>query len=456
MISMTSLADAEPRNKAEKTSSRVHQFVLENGMQVLVIPDHRAPVVTHMVWYHVGAADEPPGKAGVAHFLEHLMFKGTEKIAPAEFSKIIARNGGQDNAFTSQDATVYHQRVASDRLPLVMELEADRMRNLKLDDKTVLTERDVVLEERRSRTDNSPSAILSEQMMAALYVSHPYGAPVIGWEHEIKALNLKDAMEFYRQFYAPNNAILIVAGDVTKEQVEKLAKATYGKVKRVDGVKMQPRPQEAPPAAPRRVILKDKRAGKASFSRLYLAPSYNTAKEGEAEAIDLMMKILAGGSTSLLYNDMVVDDKVATSVAGWYESSGRDYGRIGFHALASGKHSIKAVEKALDKKIAKFIKNGPTKKQLERAKNSYIAEYVYGVDSQSTLARRYGWALVVGQSIRDVEEWPKRLEKVTIKDISRVAKKYLIEKASVTGLLFPIETTKEARKTSSKKLREKS
>ncbi len=458
MISMTSLADAEPqtKTKTQDTSSRVHQFVLENGMQVLVIPDHRAPVVTHMVWYHVGAADEPPGKAGVAHFLEHLMFKGTEKIATAEFSKIIARNGGQDNAFTSQDATVYHQRVASDRLPLVMELEADRMRNLKLDEKIVLTERDVILEERRSRTDNSPSAILSEQMMAALYVSHPYGAPVIGWEHEISALNRKDAMEFYKQFYAPNNAILIVAGDVTKEQVEKLAKATYGKVKRVDGVKMQPRPQEAPPAAPRRVILKDKRAGKASFSRLYLAPSYNTAEEGEAEAIDLMMKILAGGSTSLLYNDMVVDDKIATSVAGWYESSGRDYGRIGFHALANGKNSIEAVEKALDKKIAKFIKNGPTKKQLERAKNAYIAEYVYGVDSQSTLARRYGWALVVGQSIKDVEEWPQRLEKVTIKDISRVAKKYLIEKASVTGLLFPIKNTTEARKTSAKKLRKKS
>ena len=456
MISMTNLANAAPQSTKQQSSSRVSQFVLGNGMQVLVIPDHRAPVVTHMVWYHVGAADEPPGKAGVAHFLEHLMFKGTEKIAPAEFSKIIARNGGRDNAFTSQDATVYHQRVASDRLPLVMKLEADRMRNLKLDDKTVRTERDVVLEERRSRTDNSPSAILSEQMMAALYVSHPYGAPVIGWEHEIKALNLKDAMEFYRQFYAPNNAILIVAGDVTRAQVEKLAKATYGKIERVEAVKMQPRPQEAPPAAPRRVILKDKRAGKASFSRLYLVPSYNTARQGEAEAIDLMMKILAGGSTSLMYNDLVVDDKIATSVSGWYESSGRDYGRIGFHALAAGKNSIRDVEKALDKEIAKFIKNGPTQKQLERAKNSYIAEYVYGVDSQSTLARRYGWALVVGQSVKDVEEWPKRLEKVTTKDISRVAAKYLVEKASVTGLLFPVEKTKQARKTTLRKRRKRS
>lgn len=449
MNSMTSLANAEQTSKM--VSSRVHQFKLDNGLDVLVIPDHRAPVVTHMVWYRVGAADEPRGTSGIAHFLEHLMFKGTNKIPSGEFSKIIARNGGQDNAFTSQDATVYHQRVAKDRLPLVMEMEADRMRNLKLGEKDVLTERDVILEERRSRVDNDPSSILSEQMMATLYSAHPYGTPVIGWEHEMAKLSRKDALSFYKRFYAPNNAILIVAGDVTPQEVKKLATKIYGPVKRADDVGMHARPMEPGSAAPRRVTLKDKRAGKATFNRLYHAPSYATAKEGEAEALDLMMKILAGGSTSRLYNRLVVDDKIASSIGGWYSGSGRDYGRIGFYAISAGNNTLAHVEAELDKILAEFKENGATKKELERSKNSYIAEYVYGVDSQSALARRYGWALVVGQTVKDVEEWPKRLEKVTLADIKRVAKKYLVEKASVTGLLLPKKKTKQAVGKTSKK-----
>ncbi len=442
MTSMTSLANAG--QAGETAPSKVQQFKLANGLDVLVIPDHRAPVVTHMVWYRTGAADEPRGSSGVAHFLEHLMFKGTDKIKSGEFSKIIARNGGQDNAFTSQDATVYHQRVAKDRLPLVMKMEADRMRNLKLTDKEVLTERDVILEERRSRVDNDPASILSEQMMATLYVSHPYGTPVIGWEHEMAALTRKKALSFYKHFYAPNNAILIVAGDVTAKEVKKLATEIYGPVKREENVGMQPRAKEPPAAAPKRVILKDRRAGKATFNRLYHAPSYATAEKGEAEALELMMKILAGGSTSRLYNRLVVDDKIASSIGGWYSGSGRDYGRLGFYAIAAGKNSLRHVEDELDKILAEFIEKGATAKELERAKNAYIAEYVYGVDSQSTLARRYGWALVVGQTVKDVEEWPKRLEKVTLADIARVAKKYLVEKASVTGLLLPIKKNRQA------------
>ncbi|MCP4933323.1 MAG: insulinase family protein [bacterium] len=437
MTSMTSLANTQ--QSSETVSSRVHQFKLGNGLDVLVIPDHRAPVVTHMVWYRVGAADEPRGTSGIAHFLEHLMFKGTDKITSGEFSKIIARNGGQDNAFTSQDATVYHQRVAKDRLPIVMEMEADRMHNLKLAKKEVLTERDVILEERRSRVDNDPSSILSEQMMATLYSSHPYGTPVIGWEHEMAKLSREDALSFYKRFYAPNNAILIVAGDVTPEQVKKLATKIYGPLKREDSVGLRARVKEPAPAAPRRVTLKDPRTGKATFNRLYHAPSYSTAEPGEAEALDLMMKILAGGSTSRLYNRLVVDDKIATSIGGWFSGNGRDYGRIGLYAIAAGKKTLADVETALDKILREFIEKGATKKELERSKNAYIAEYVYGVDSQSTLARRYGWALVVGQSVKDVEEWPKRLEKVTLEDISRVAKKYLLEKSSVTGLLLPGE-----------------
>ena len=204
------------------------KFTLENGMRVVVIPDHRAPVVTHMVWYMVGAADDPPGKSGIAHFLEHLMFKGTAQVPPGEFSKIVARNGGRDNAFTSQDYTGYVQSVAADKLELVMRLEADRAANLVLTEAVVDPEREVVLEERRSRTDNEPSAILSEQLAAAQFLAQPYGVPVIGWEHEIRTLTKDDALDFYRTYYVPNNAILVVAGDVTAAQVRPLAEKYYG------------------------------------------------------------------------------------------------------------------------------------------------------------------------------------------------------------------------------------
>ncbi|MFA9387733.1 MAG: M16 family metallopeptidase, partial [Methyloceanibacter sp.] len=193
---------------------RVREFTLPNGLHIVVIPDHRAPVVTQMVWYKTGAADEPQGDSGIAHFLEHLMFKGTERIPSGQFSKIIAKNGGEDNAFTNHDVTAYFQRVAKDRLGMAMEMEADRMANLRLTEEDVTTERDVILEERRSRVDNDPGSILQEQMMAALYRNHPYGTPVIGWEHEIEALDREDALAFYRRFYGPQNAVLVVAGDV--------------------------------------------------------------------------------------------------------------------------------------------------------------------------------------------------------------------------------------------------
>jgi zinc protease len=227
---MMMLAFAQLPSLAKTTERRATEFTLSNGMQVVVIPDHRAPVVTHMVWYRVGAADEPRGKSGIAHFLEHLMFKSTEKIASGEFSRIVSRMGGQDNAFTSQDATAYFQRIHKDRLGEVMAMEADRMVNLRLTEHEVLTERDVILEERRSRVENNPQAVLDEQMNAVLYYSHTYGIPVIGWEHEIARLTREDALSFYKHHYAPNNAILVVSGDVTPEEVRRLAEETYGKI----------------------------------------------------------------------------------------------------------------------------------------------------------------------------------------------------------------------------------
>jgi zinc protease len=418
-------------------SPRVSEFKLANGLQIVVIPDHRAPVVNQMIWYKVGAADEPRGSSGIAHFLEHLMFKGTEEIPPGQFSKIIARNGGEDNAFTNHDVTAYFQRVAKDRLPTMMAMEADRMAHLRLSEEDVTTERKVILEERRSRVDNDPGSILQEQMMAALYENHPYGVPVIGWEHEIRALDREDALAFYKRFYAPNNALLVVAGDVEPEEVKKLAEDTFGKLQPNTVLNGRTRPHEPEHYAPVRVTLEDARAGRTTVQRYYLAPSYASAKPGEAEALDLLMRVAASGSISRLYKRLVIEAKTAASAGGWYSDSGLDAGRLGFYAIAAEKVTADQLDKAIDGVIAELHETGVTQEELDRARSSYIAEFVYTSDSQSRMARHYGWRLATGMTVEDVEAWPERLNKVTVDDIRNVARKYLVEKNSVTGILLP-------------------
>jgi len=290
-------------NAAELAGSppEVASYTLDNGMQVVVIPDNRAPVATHMVWYKVGAADEPPGVSGIAHFLEHLMFKGTEKLSPGEFSKTVARWGGQDNAFTAQDITGYFQRVPKARLGDVMRMEADRMVNLRLDEKNVMTERDVILEERRMRVDNDPSNILLEQAKAALYVAHPYGTPIIGWETEMRQLDREDALAFYERFYAPNNAVLVVSGDVAPQDVLALAREHYGRIPLRSGADRGARPAEPEPRTEREVTLKDPRAAKPTVYRYYLVPSYGSDTGLEAEALELLMRIVGENPTGRLY-----------------------------------------------------------------------------------------------------------------------------------------------------------
>ena len=433
MLAMTA---ASPLNAA--TASRVSEFTLGNGMQIVVVPDHRAPVVTHMVWYRVGAADEPKGVSGIAHFLEHLMFKSTDKIPMGEFSKIVAKLGGQDNAFTGHDVTSYFQRISKDRLATVMEMEADRMVNLKLTEKEVLTERDVILEERRSRIENSPAAILSEQMDASLYYSHPYGIPVIGWEHEMAKLSPADAIAFYKRYYAPNNAILVVAGDVTGDEVKALAEKTYGKIPATPHSLRDPRPQDPPARAARRLELKDPRAGNASFHRDYIVPSYTTAKPGEAEALDLLMKIAADGPTSRIYKKLVIEDQLASSAGGGYEGSGLDGTKISLYAVAADGIGLDKIEAAIDATLTDIMKNGVTAAELERAKNGYIAEYVYDNDNQNNMARRYGWGIAVGRTVKQIESWPDDIAKVTLDDVKKVAGQYLDLRRSVTGTLIPV------------------
>ena len=419
----------------ERFAPSAQEFSLANGMQVVVIPDRRAPVVTHMVWYKVGSADEPPGKTGIAHFLEHLMFKGTPTHPNGDFSRIVAEKGGQENAFTSTDYTGYFQKVAREHLGQVMELEADRMSNLVLGEKETAAERDVVLEERRSRTDNDPGSQLSEEISASLYRSHPYGRPVIGWEHEIKALNRADAIEFYDTFYTPNNAILVVAGDVTAAEVRKLAEATYGKLARRAEPGARLRAIEPPQRAARRVTLTSPRVEQETIRRVYDVPSSTTAVGNEAEAFDVFAQLLGGGATSWLYRTLVVDKKIAASAGAWYSGTALDNARFGLYAVPRGATGLADLEGAIDAAIADFIASGVSEKDLERAKTGLIAQAVYAQDSQSSLARVFGSALATGATIADVQEWPDRIAEITAEDVIAVARKYLVPERSVTGFL---------------------
>ena len=438
VVALMSLLMSVAAVAAEKAASeKAFEFTLSNGLAVVVIPDHRAPVVTQMVWYKVGAADEPPGVSGIAHFLEHLMFKGTDKIPTGQFSKIIARNGGDDNAFTNHDVTAYFQRVARERLPTVMEMEADRMANLRLTEEDVTTERDVILEERRSRVDNDPGSILQEQMMAALYRNHPYGIPIIGWEHEMKELDRADAFAFYRRYYAPENALLIVAGDVEPDEVKALAEKTFGQIPRHGEAIKRERPHEPTHDGSVTVTLADPRAGRTTVQRYYIVPSYASAEPGEAEALDLLARIAANGSTGRIYKRMVMEQKSAASAGGWYSDSGRDSGRLGFYAIAGEAHTAEDMAAAIEEVVQELREKGVTQAELDRARASQIAEFVYNSDSISRMARQYGWRLAVGMSLEDVEDWPERLKAVTVDGIRDVARKYLVEKHSVTGILTP-------------------
>lgn len=416
-------------------AAEVAEFTLGNGMQVVVVPDHRAPVVTHMVWYRVGSADEQPGKSGIAHFLEHLMFKGTDKHPAGEFSQVVAKLGGQENAFTSQDYTAYFQRVAKQNLATVMGFEADRMTGLVLTDAVVLPERDVVLEERRMRTDNDPASQLSEAAQAAMFVNHPYGHPIIGWEDEIKQLNRQDALDFYRRFYTPNNAILVVAGDVEPDEVKKLAEETYGKVAPRAETAERLRPQEPPPRAERRLVLADGRVGQPSLSRSYLVPSYRGDRD-ESVTLDVLAQVLGGGSTGRLYRSLVIDKGVAANAGAWYQSTALDDTRFGLSVTPRPDVTMEKVETALDETIAALATDGPDAAELERAKTRLVAEAIYAQDNQATLARIYGAALATGSTAQDVNIWPELVKAVTAEQVRDAARRWLVPARAVTSQLL--------------------
>ena len=431
---------------APGAAPNVAYFTLANGLEVVVIPDRRTPVVTHMIWYKVGAADEPTGKSGIAHFLEHLMFKGTEKHPIHRFSQVLAGLGGQENAFTASDYTGYYQRVPREHLVTTMEFEADRMTGLVLTDEVVLPERDVVLEEQNQRVANNPGAKLGEQIQAALYLNHPYGRPIIGWRHEIEKLDRADAIAFYRRHYAPNNAILVIAGDVIEAEVRDLAEKTYGKVARRSDIGPRLRPQEPEQVAPRSVTFADPRVEQPSVQRQYLVPSVATAKRGEAEALDVLAHVLGSGSNSRLYRSLVVEKGLAVNASAWYQGSSLDATRFGIHASPRPGISFAQIEAAIDTELAQVVEHGIAADELERAKTRLIADAVYAQDSQSTLARWYGVALTTGSKVEDVSGWPDRIREVTAGAVRDAARAWLNKNRSVTGYLIKDEKKREEKR----------
>lgn len=421
--------------------AEVSSYRLDNGMDVVVVEDHRAPVVVNMVWYRVGAADEPPGKSGIAHFLEHLMFKGTEKYPDGQFSDIVEANGGSDNAFTSFDYTGYFQRVAADRLPLMIEMEADRMTGLILSEEDARTELDVVIEERNQRTENSPQAQFGEQRAAAQYLNHPYGIPIIGWRDEILGLTRQDALDFYATFYAPNNATLVVAGDVNPTEVLALARQHFGPIPANADLPPRIRPQEPPQRAERRLLFEDPRVGQSYVSRTYLAPERNTGDQAEAAALLYLAQILGGeGATSVLGDALEFDQKSALYSSAYYGGLSVDPSTFGLIVLPAEGVTLQQVEDAMDDVIATFLDTGIDQRQFETVKMQLRASSIYADDNIQGLARRYGEALTMGLTVQDVQDWPQVLQDVQPADVMAAARKLFDRKRAVTGWVMQSKT----------------
>lgn len=427
-------------------------FTLENGMQVVLIPNRRAPVITHMVWYGVGAADEAPGQSGLAHFVEHLMFKGTEKIPPGEFSLRVKAMGGNDNAFTAQDITAYFQSISKDRLETVMEMEADRMTNLIFPPEDVDSERQVVLEERRQRTENDPRGYFFEQMNAIVFPNHPYGNPVVGWLHEMEALTRENVVSFYRKWYAPNNAILVVSGDVTMDVLRPLAERIYGSIPARD-VPERIWTAVPPLKANQKLVYSDPDIQQPVLTRIFRVPSANQNKQ-ESLALEVLASIMGDGQSARMYKSLVSEQKIATGVSLSYRGSSLSDSTMRITAQPAHNIDLEVLENAIDEELRSLVKNGVTNAELSAAKTRLIDAAVFARDSLQGPAMIFGYGLITGSSIDDIEYWPYDISKITAQQVQYVAAKYLDpdhvgNRPYTTGYLLP-ETVTQPREAEDK------
>ncbi|WP_028034029.1 pitrilysin family protein [Chelativorans sp. J32] len=413
-------------------------FILENGLQVVVIPQRRVPVVTHILFYKAGGADEEPGQSGIAHFFEHLMFKATKTHEAGTFEAAVKAVGGNQNAFTTNDFTAYFEQVPPSALGEMMAFEADRMRNLVLSDEAIETERRVVMEERLMRVDNDPSGILQEAIGAALFHNHPYGTPVIGWMHEIEHLTKEQLQTFYDEYYRPNNAVLVVAGDVDVETVRKLAEETYGKLERGPDLPPRIRPMEPEPKVEQAQILRDPRVTLPSFSRNWFGPAPFGQNRDDADALVLLATILGGGERSRLYQELVVKKQIASSAGAWTSMNFRDYSRIGVYASPIDPDKLREVQQAVDQELEKMASENVSDHELETAKKVLASQLLLSWERQMSRALEVGTTLMVGGTLDDVASIRERIDAVTADRIRDVAQRYLTIRRSVAGYLLPV------------------
>ena len=406
---------------------------LKNGLKVIVVEDHSTPTVTFQVWYKVGSYYEQFGKTGISHLLEHMMFKGTEKHPPGEFSKIVSRNGGQENAFTSRDYTAYFENWAADRLKISMELESDRMVNLKLDPEEFKREKSVVMEERRLRTEDDPTSLLVEEVYAAAFKAHPYHWPVIGWMKDIESITLEDLKKHYKTFYAPNNAVIVVVGDVKADEVFKMVEEYFGKI--------PPSPHipefsytEPPQRGERRVVVKSPEAKLPFVFGGFHVPN---AGSGDEYALKVLALILGGGRSSRIYKRLVFKDQKALYAGAYYSSKTKDPGLFCFYAAVKPGATPEEVEKLIWDEIERIKKDGIGEEELEKAKNQIEAEFVYGLDSNFYRAMNIGILETIGLGWRYLNTFVDRIREVRAEDVVRVARRYLVRDNLTIGYLIP-------------------
>ncbi|MGB5716424.1 MAG: pitrilysin family protein [Gammaproteobacteria bacterium] len=415
----------------------VHEYQLDNGLKLIVKEDHRAPVVISQVWYKVGASYEHDGITGVSHVLEHMMFKGTDAHPAGEFSRIISENGGSENAFTSKDYTAYFQKLEKSRLPISFELEADRMRNLHLQDVEFQKEIKVVMEERRLRTEDKPTALTYEQFGATAFISSSVRIPTIGWMNDLENMQLGDLQRWYERWYAPNNAIVVVVGDVESDEVFKLAKKYFASLKQE--VIMPPKPRIEPPQKGRRDITVRAPAEVPYTIMGYKVPVLATAGERwEPYALEVLANIMDGGDSSRFTRDLVRGSQIASSAGAGYDLYDRQAGLFLLDGTPAGSHSVAELQEALFRQIRQLQDEPVTEAELSRVKTTVVANAVYELDSAFYQAMKIGQLEAVGLDWRLADEYVERINAVTAAQVKAVAKKYLVEEALTVARLDPL------------------
>ncbi len=423
---------------APVAAQKVSEFMLENGMKVLVKEDHRAPVAVSQVWYKVGASNEHVGITGVSHVLEHMMFKGTEKYPAGRFSAIIAENGGRENAFTGRDYTAYYQFVGKDRLEICFELEADRMRNLALPAGEFEKEVEVVKEERLMRTEDNPEALTFERFNAAAYINSPYHNPVIGWMSDLNSLKVDDLRDWYEKWYQPANATLVVVGDVDPQEVLKLAKKYFGPIKASQKVpEVKPR-EEVRPLGLRRIEVKVPAKVPYVLWGYQVPVLANAEEQWEPYALDVLAGILDGGSSARLPRELVRGQEIASAVGAGYSLSEKYGGQFLIEANPAQGRTVAEVEKAIAAEIEKVKTSLVSEKELQRIKTQVIADKVYALDSVQHQANQLGMLETVGLGWRMLDEYPEKIRKITAEQVQAVAKKYLVDERKTVAELIPL------------------